>query len=89
MKNTIVAVALAFSTSALAAAPARLTREDALDLENVALKMDALKRDAATLLAHQAELLKKYDINPADLGRTVAIDSDGTVRRASPEKKVK
>jgi hypothetical protein len=90
MRSVIVAVILALSASSFAAdkaPPSKVSREDMLDLENVALKLEALQRQAEQLVAHRDELLNRYGLTWPELGKSAGIAADGTIQRAAKENK--
>lgn len=88
MKRLIAAALLLFSTPCLAAIPLggpppAMSREDALDLENVQLKLAAIQRQlediaraSKELAEHRDALLKKYELNVGD-----RVSDDGGIHR--------
>lgn len=84
--------ALAFfllSSSALAddKLPSKLDRADALELENIDMKLERLKEAWDKLSARKKALLGKYKIDEQELGHTVGINLEtGEIQRAAPSK---
>ena len=87
MSRLIVAALLTFSVPCFAAvplgAPPTISREDALDLENVQLKLAALQRQVEDiartekeLAEHRDALLKKYVLSVGD-----RVADDGSIHR--------
>jgi hypothetical protein len=69
---------------AAAAQPSKLSHEDMLELELDGYKFAEMDRASAELRAHRDAILKRYGVKADDVGRTVAIMADGTIKRADP-----
>lgn len=87
MKRLVVIALLAISAPCFAAvplgAPPTITREDALDLENVQLKLAAIQRQlediartSKELAEHRDALLRKYMLGVGD-----RVADDGSIHR--------
>ena len=77
----LIAASLFASTVAFAAPADKIKREDMLEVENIALKLDMLQRQAEQLNGRRAAVLEQYRI-----GKDDKVDADGTIHRAAKKK---
>lgn len=66
--KTLLLFAL-LSGTAIAAEPVKPSREDSLELENIALKLDNLQRAYGELTKRRGELLDKYGLMVDEKGQ--------------------
>jgi hypothetical protein len=90
MRSIVIAVALFLMAPAFAddkAPPSQLADVDRLRLENALLKLGNLQQQADRLIAERNAIYARYQVAPADVGKTVAINLEtGAIARAPKSK---